>query len=348
MPTCLMRLMLPTLVLSSFLLLGAARGQGEPLPLSVELGDVSLTKLPFVMAAEAGIYRRNGLAVRQFITPGAAEAIRKSAGVIVPKEFVGTGYGEINIGGGSPTIVRMTSDARAPQRVVLATTDNVSRFHIISRSDLARPEDLKGKSIGVSVVGALSHYATILFAQRMGWDYNRDLSLFVNGTGTDVIRSGRVDAFTSDEIASAEAIRQGFRDLVDTGIYKFPMPGSGVNADKAWLPKNHAAAARFIKSTVDAVALLQTDKPAALAAMAKWYGIKDRDQQESIYAQAVLLPRKPYPSVEGIRKMMDVYDYREMRLHHPEDFYDASFMAELDRSGYIDSLYKGGAASAVK
>jgi NitT/TauT family transport system substrate-binding protein len=345
MPKYRTRMLPPTLVVSFLLPLGAAQAQTELVPLTVELGDVSLTKLPFVMAAEAGIYRRNGLAVRQFITPGAAEAIRKSAGVSVPKEYVGAAYGEINIGGGSPTIVRMTSDARAPQRVVLATTDNVSRFHIISRSDLTKPEDLKGKRIGVSVVGALSHYVTILYAQRMGWDYHRDLSLFVNGAGTDVLRSGRVDAFTSDEIASAEAIRQGYRDLVDTGIYKFPMPGSGVNVDTSWLPTHREAAARFIKSTIDAVALLQTDRPAAFAAMAKWYGITDREQQESIYAQAMLLPRKPYPSVEGIHKMMDVYDYREMRLHQPEDFYDASFVAELDRSGYIDGLYKGGASS---
>ena len=68
-------------------------------------------------------------------------------------------------------------------------------------------------------------------------------------------------------------------------------------------------------------------------------------KQEEVYAQAAQLPRKPYPSVEGIKKMMDVYDYREMRLHRPEDFYDASFVAELDQSGYIDGLYKGGGAA---
>ena len=106
----------------------------------------------------------------------------------------------------------------------------MSRFHIISRRDIAGPQDLKGKRIGFSVVGALSHYVTILFAERMGWDYNRDLSLFANGAGADVIRSGRVDAFTADEIATAEAVRQDFKDLVDTGAYRFPMPGSGVNA----------------------------------------------------------------------------------------------------------------------
>jgi len=320
------------------------RADDKLLPLTVELGDVSLTKLPFVMAAEAGIYQRNGLEVRQFITPNAAELIRRSAGLVVPREFVGTGAGDINIGGGSPTLVRMTSDARAPQRVVLATTDDVSRFHIVSRQDIVSAQDLKGKRIGFSGVGALSHYVTILFAQHMGWDYTRDLSLFANGAGADVIRSGRVDAFTADEIATAEAVRQGFKDLVDTGVYRFPMPGSGVNAEKSWLPKNREAAARFVKSTVEAIALLKNDKPAAFAAMAKWYGITEPTRQEEVYAQAAQLPRKPYPSVEGIGKMMDVYNYREMRLHRPEDFYDASFVAELDQSGYIDGLYKGAAA----
>jgi hypothetical protein len=48
-----------------------ALAQEAPLTLSLELGDVSLTKLPFVMAAGAGIYQRNGLEVRQYKTkPG--------------------------------------------------------------------------------------------------------------------------------------------------------------------------------------------------------------------------------------------------------------------------------------
>src|SRR5712691_9582223 len=68
------------------------------------------------------------------------------------------------------------------------------------------------------------------------------------------------------------------------------------------------------------------------AAMAKWYGIRDARAQEHICAQAMQLPAKPYPSVEGIKTMMEIYDYREMRIHQPEDFYDASFVSELDKS----------------
>lgn len=63
-------------------------------------------------------------------------------------------------------------------------------------------------------------------------------------------------------------------------------------------------------------------------------------QQERIYAQMADIPRKPYPAVDGIKEVMAVYRYREMQIHRPEDFYDESFVRELDRSGYIDGLYK--------
>jgi NitT/TauT family transport system substrate-binding protein len=109
------------------------------IPVTVELGDVSLTKLPFIIAADNGIYEKNGLKVSQFITPSAAEAVRGS-GVIVPPENIKSNVvGEINIGGGSPTMVRMTSVATAPHRVILATTDNVSRFHVISSKAITNP-----------------------------------------------------------------------------------------------------------------------------------------------------------------------------------------------------------------
>jgi hypothetical protein len=36
---------------------------------------------------------------------------------------------------------------------------------------------------------------------------------------------------------------------------------------------------------------------------------------------------------------MQVYNSHEMRKYKPEDFYDASFMRELDQSKFIDGLY---------
>jgi ABC-type nitrate/sulfonate/bicarbonate transport system substrate-binding protein len=122
------------------------------------------------------------------------------------------------------------------------------------------------------------------------------------------------------------------------------MPGSGVNALADWLPRNHDTAARFMKATVEAIALMKTDKKAAFASMTKWYGISDTEKLEAVYAEASAQLSKPYPSIEGLKNMQSVYTWREMTIRKPEDFTDPSFVTELDHSGYIDSLYKKAAS----
>jgi ABC-type nitrate/sulfonate/bicarbonate transport system substrate-binding protein len=325
---------------------GVSRAQDSPrsgdtlIPLTVELGDVSLTKLPFIMAADNGIYEKNGLKVSQYITPGAAAAVRGSGVAVPPENVKANVLGEINIGGGSPTLVRMTSVATAPQRIILATTDTVSRFHVISRADIATPEALKGRRIGYGTLGALDHLSMVLFLRKLGLDPERDVSMLANGNGPQSITKGLVDAFAGTSIARAESVKLGLRDLADLGPYHFVMPGSGVNALAGWLPSHRDTAARFMKATVEAIALTKTNKKAAFASMSKWYGITDPDKLEAVYAEANAQESKPYPSIEGLKVMQSVYTWREMAMHRPEDFTDPSFVAELDRSGYIDSLYK--------
>ena len=91
---------------------------------------------------------------------------------------------------------------------------------------------------------------------------------------------------------------------------------------------------------VEAIALFKKDPSVAYESMKKWWGITDMEKLKAIYADAATLPSKPYPSLEGIKMTMQIYDSHEMRRHKPEDFFDASFVKELDDSGYIDSLYK--------
>ncbi|HWG05084.1 MAG TPA: ABC transporter substrate-binding protein [Beijerinckiaceae bacterium] len=318
----------------------SARAQDQLLPVTVELGDVSLTKVPFIVAADAGIYERNGLKVDQFITPAAAAAVRE-AGVSVPSQYIRSGIvGQINIGGGSPTLVRMTTVATAPHRIILATTDDVSRYHIISRPDITSIDQLKGRRFGYGNFGALGHYSLMLFFQKVGWDPVRDVSMFTGGGEPSAITKGYVDAMAATDVTLDQAKQEGIRDLIDLSQYHFPMPGSGVNALSDWLPKNRETAARFIKATVEAIAVVKTDKKTALASITKWFGITDPAKLDSVYADARLLPSKPYPSIEGLKAMQSVYKWREMEIRTPEDFSDSSFVADLDKSGFIDGLYK--------
>jgi NitT/TauT family transport system substrate-binding protein len=320
----------------------AAYAADAPIRLEVRLGDVSLNKWMYLVAADTGIYEKNGLDVVQFITPRAAEVVRKS-GVLVPQEYVRAGEGDdvpITIDGGSPRIVAMTRSVKAVDRVIIATTDNKARFHIMTPMEITEPAQLNGKRIGYSEYGAITHLMAISFAERMGWNPDRDVSLMGDAGTVEALAEGKVAGMVADEIRQAVALKQGFRDLVDLSRYDIPIAGSGINAERAWLATNRETARRFVKATIEAIARLKTDKEAAFAALAKWYGMTDRAQQEAVYRQVGDIAAKPYPAVEGIKRVMQVYDYHEMRRHKAEDFYDASFVTELDKSGAIDALYK--------
>ncbi len=332
--------------------IGFAQAQEPPkdvLSVELSLGDVSLNKVPFLVAADNGIYEKNGLKVRQFVTAGAANRIKRS-GVNVPADFIGTEEEEaaapLNIGGGSPLIVRMTSDARSVHRVILLTFEDTSKFHIISKKELNTLDDLKGKRLGYSSVGAVSHLMALALLKQKGWSADDDVSLIGEGMAYDALKKDKVDAFIGSEIYYGMAEKQGFKDLADITPLNIPVAGSGLNAEREWLKNNREAARRMVKSSIDAYAFMKNNKEATLKAMEKWYGVKDRAQQENMYKTVEATPMRPYPSVSGIKQVMTLYTYRELKKSKPEDFYDASFITELDKSGYIDRVYKGESTGA--
>lgn len=318
-----------------------AKAQEQATELKLLMGDVSLNKLPFVLAFDEGIFEKNGLNVTPMFTRGSVEIIRRS-GVDVPEEFIlkGDTQTPIKIGGSCPTIVGLTTRTGRWDPMILGSTHLTSRWRIVSRPDINSAEELKGKRIGYSGYGAVTHYVATIFAEAMGWDPNIDWSMMADGLGVDALQQGHVDAFIAPELHATMAVDAGFKVLVDLQDYELPVAGSAFLVDRDWLEDNRDAARRFVKSAVEAIAVLKNDKQATFRTLGKWYQLKDPKLLEYFYLEVAKLPRKPYPPYEGIKKVMEVYDSHEMRKYTVEHFYDDSFVRELDESGYIDSLYQ--------
>ena len=319
----------------------AAHAADKSVSLDVALGDVSLNKVPFLIAADTGIYSRNGLDVHQFITPAAA-AVARNSGVIVPSEYIKADIATapIDIGGGSPMIYRVANAPNPIFRVLLATTETTIRDHVIAAPGVTSIADLKGKRIGYSVPGAVTHLGALAWVRIMGWQPGRDITLVGNGNVLNPLKEGKEDALLGSAMLIALAPEMKLRDLADLSKYKIPVAGSSILAERSWLAMNRDTAARFVKSAVEAIALMKTNKPAFDAALAKWFAITDKTTQDRMYGFAADLPAKPYPAVEGIRNTLAIYDSPQMRKFKAEDFYDAGFITALDKSGAIDRLYK--------
>src|SRR5882672_10315367 len=137
----------------------------------VSLGDVSINKVPQLVAADQGLYTKYGLDVHQTISAGAARAAAAS-GVVVPDAYINRDAGvaaPIEVGGGSPMIYGFVTNARGAARVVVLTQEAMAVGHIIAKPGIAGIQDLKGKRLGFSGVGTVTHFSALSLARQLGW-----------------------------------------------------------------------------------------------------------------------------------------------------------------------------------
>lgn len=312
------------------------------LPLNLELGGRTVSKLPYVIAADQGLYEKYGLDV-------SLKLPRSSNGRgidSIPDRFTRRWWPwrhEVFVDGLTPNIVKQVERANHRQYVAVASNDCIVRAHIISRSDLQSVEALKGGRIGISGRrDTTTGYAALELANRMGWDPDFDISIKFNGRDVNDLLEGRVDAIIASETRYAQALSQDLNILEDTQLWNEAVGGNSVMADAGWLedPVNREKARRLVMATIEGLALFHNDKELALDVIRRWYGIEDSAEREAIYERGQWMPKKPYPCHEGTVNTLEMYDSLAMRQHKPSDFYDDSFVRVLDEAGFIDAFYE--------
>ena len=329
--------------------------QPQLLPVRVApLGIVTIHRVVNLVAENEGIYRKNGLDVDQCVSLGDVKDLKRILGIDAPTQYrckPDRAPAPITIGGGMPSFLNQflaNSPRTEVKRVILATVQDRTDYALIARKDITVPEQLRGKRIAFTGTFNILGYQALLFAKAMGWEPGRDVTFVLDASGTiEGLNSGKFEAYIAGVgLPEWQAIHQmGYKPLIDFNNWKIPMCSSSVNADAAWLKDNRETARRFIKSMVDAIAMIKQDKRPAFRAMAKYYGITDPKMQEYFYSTGDF-PAKPYPAVEGLKNAKVQFagnpglrndDLKNARI---EDYIDDSFVRELDQSGYIDSLYK--------
>ena len=334
-----------TCVIAWLVALVVACERGERIPLRVELGTRGLSKLPFVIAYDQGLYDKYGLDVELLMpSPEFDGGIDARRGLLARLGLTTREPADIVVDGAVPMIAKTATNARAKRQIVLASTDCVVRSHVIGRMGVETLEALKGKRLGVSGhLGTTTSFVALLLAQRMGWDPIQDLSIMTNGRQLDFLRSGKIDAIVANERTFAAARREGFPILADTRTWNAAIAGNSVLVEPGWLDEasNRDGAIRFLKASIEVAALFHNRPELALDVLARWNGLVDRQAAETVYERGATISRKPYPCYDGIEKALELYDSHEMRRYVAESFYDDSLMRELDESGFIDALYDG-------
>src|SRR5438093_13784117 len=99
----------------------------------------------------------------------------------------------------------------------------------------------------------------------------------------------------------------------------------------------------FVRAFVEGVAYYKKHKAESVEMIREFLRVNDTAVgEEAYYYFGRITPAKPYTIIEGIRTVVDEIALTDPSAKNakPEQFVDSGFLAKLDKSGYIDRLYK--------
>lgn len=301
----------------------------------VTIGNNTLSTngLPAWMAKEAGIFGRNGLDVQIVYFRGGTI----TAMALIARE---TPISQVS---GPPIVSAALKGADA---VMVAAGNVVSEYWLMSKPELKTGAQLKGGSVAIATFGGLSDSLSRVALQKLGLNPAKDVTLVQIGTIPErlsALESGKVQAAMLNAPDNFRAQKRGLYNLVEV---RLPYQGIGVGTTRTFIRENPDVVRRYVKSQVEAVHRLKTDREAGIRVLGKYLNIQDREVLEKAYDDTITdekLPRKQYPSLEGIKKILEPLGETDPKAKaaKPEDFVDMRFIKELDDSGFIDELYKG-------
>jgi ABC-type nitrate/sulfonate/bicarbonate transport system substrate-binding protein len=281
------------------------------------------------VAEVGGLFSKNGLSAELVYTRAAIETL--IAGEVEFGQMTGALMFSARLQGADP--------------VMLAGVQDILNDRLVVRPNINSVEDLKGKRIGVFRFGSASHMRLLNVLPRYGMG-ERDVTFLQVGDTPErliALNGGSIDATLLSPPDHLEALRAGTKILLNLRDLNVSYQGTGLVTTQRLLGRNRDLARRVVKTFVEAIHLVRTNPALSKRAFAKYRQTKDEKRIEDAYQtlREVVKP-KPYPSVEGFKTIINDALERmpAAKSANPKDFIDTSLLEELDRSGYIDGLYR--------
>jgi NitT/TauT family transport system substrate-binding protein len=299
----------------------------------VRVGWAAMTAshTPLWVAQERGLFAKQGLAV---------ESIFFGAGPPAMQALVA---GDLDIVVTSaPNVV----NPRLGGADVVMILSIIPTFidHIISAGNVTSVEQLRGKTGSVNRAGSISDMGLKLSLKRLGIDPDKDVKIVSAGGNPERLASiskGITHFTIMNEPFIKEAERLGFRDLVNMATLKIPLHGNGVVTREATIKTKRPMVSRFARAMTEALHLVKADKEGTKAIIGKFTRLTDPEGLERTYRNytSVLLD-VPYADPAGIKTLLDDMAPKNPKAAaaDPRSFVDASFVQEMEASGFIKQL----------
>ena len=234
---------------------------------------------------------------------------------------------------------------------IIQITAMVPRFtqSIMVKPEIKRPQDMAGKKIGVSRLGSVTHFA--LQTAMDGYGVKGVTILQMGGQPEEVagLIRGSVDGVVVSPPYNFQLKKMGFNEVVSPGdLVKFSeFITNGIVGRRSVVEKDKDTVTKIIKSTAEAIKLIQTDKELTKKIMMKWMPMKDPDLLDQAYLTATETYSKEgvvsENALRSIAKQMvqnNLVDAKAVANIPVTAYYDNRYVEEVKRSGFFEQLWR--------
>ena len=320
-------------VLAAFLLMPAAAVFAADKLNLIYTARVMSQAYPW-FAQEAGLFKKYDLDVPLvFVTPGAPAV----AAIL-------SGDSEIAIIGAAGITRPFVQGNKDP--VLIGGIKSLLTHSIIAKTDIKRPEQLKGKRIGVSRIGSNPHYFAVQALRHYGID-SREVSYIQAGGAPETLAAlvaQGIDAAVLTVPTDAQALKLGYHYVVygpDLGI---AYAATTITTRRSIIAKRGPVIGRFMRAMAEAAKIMHTDKEYMYKVMAKYLRIDDRKLLEASFnVESKALEPRLALKLEGIQSTLDEIAPTEPRAKtvKPPEMIDTRYLDEMDKSGFMEQLWSG-------
>jgi NitT/TauT family transport system substrate-binding protein len=320
------------IAIASLVLTQTVFSQSKPLKkIRVGVSAVSMGNIILFVMKEAKLYEKYGLD---------AEVITMNGSGISSKAMISGGIDIAPIA--TPTVINANL-AGADMQILGHTLPGVVHALMV-KPDIKRVEDLKGKKIAVSTLGSLTDFLVRYIAKKKGLNPDRDVTLITTGGDSDriiALSSGAVEGAAMSHPAYGRAQKLGFSMLWDSAK-EVNYPWIEITTRRAIIKGEREMIMSYMKAHLEGIALFKKDRDLGKRVIKKTLRVDDEDllnESYEIFSKAFI--PAPYPNIPGMKVS---YEYVAMNRpdvwkHKPEEFVDPSFVEELEKSGFVKTLY---------
>jgi NitT/TauT family transport system substrate-binding protein len=244
------------------------------------------------------------------------------------------------------SVVYLQASVEGADLIQVASSIDNQLMKLMVHPSISSPAELKGKTLAVTRFGSLTDLLVRPALKNWGLEPQKDVKLIQIGRMPDIataISQKIVDGGVISFPTSVQAEKMGIKTLLDFANSGFDIPATTVVVSRRYSKANRDVVLRFLKAYIEGTRRLFTDRELGIRALRKYGGISDRELLASTYDLFTTryIKKVPKINIKGIENSLSLIAENNPKAkgRKAEEFMDASFMDELEKSGFIKSVW---------